>query len=198
MSNEPRSNKIFLYVGDRDRGKTSFIKNCIPSFPQPKGLIIDLFDSPVWHTMKTWDHPEWESKKIPLITPEQVKNHQYGLYRTYCADTDYMENIIASDISNCSVVLEDASRYFEPVLTKKQRIYLLNSKQKNVDFHLVFHYLSDIAPRLVKMADYITIFKTDELEFNAKRFHQKGFADAVEYVAKSKNPHECVSIKLKN
>ena len=193
---EQRTNKIFLYVGNRNTGKTDLIKNTIESMPQPKTLIVDIFDSPVWRNLKTWNHPERESSPIPIISPEQVKQHQYGLFRTFDSDTDYMQRIIANDVYDCSVILEDASRYFNMNLSREQKIYLLNSKQKNVDFHLVFHYLTDIAPRLVKMADYITLFKTGETKINTDKYSHPDFEKAFQIVANSKNRYENITLKL--
>lgn len=191
-----RTNKIFLYVGNRNTGKTDFIKNLIPSMPQPKKLIVDTFDSPVWRNLKTYNHPELEKTLVPAIDPEKVKNHQYGLFRTFSSDIDYLQTIISEDVSDCSVILEDASRYYSMNLTRDQRFYLLNSKQKNVDFHLVFHFLTDIPPKLVKMADYITIFKTGEATFNKDKYSHPDFEPAFRYVANSKNRYENVTLAL--
>lgn len=193
---EIRTNKIFLYVGNRNTGKTDFIKNLIPAMPQPKVLIVDTFDSPVWRNLKTWNHPENEAKTIPVITPEQVKKHQYGLFRTHSADIDYLQTIITEDVSDCSVILEDASRYYNQNLTREQRNYLLNSKQKNVDFHLVFHFLTDVPPKIIKLADYITIFKTGETVFNKDKFNHPDFSAAFDFVRKSKNRYQNITISL--
>lgn len=191
-----RANKIYLYVGNRNTGKTDFIKNLIPCMPQPKTLIVDTFDSPVWRNFKTWNHPEFESKIIPVITPEQVKNHKYGTFRTFDSDIDKLQAVISQDVSDCSVILEDASRYYSMNLTRDQRNYLLNSKQKNVDFHLVFHFLVDIPPKLVKLADFITIFKTGEVSINKDKYTHPDFETAFKYVAQSKNRFENVTLML--
>ena len=191
-----RANKLFIYVGNRNTGKTDFIKNLIPSFPQPKTLVVDTFDSPVWRNLKTWNHPERENQPIPVITPEQVKLHQHGVFRTFSSDIDYLQTIISSDVSDCAVILEDASRYYSMNLTRDQRNYLLNSKQKNVDFHLVFHFLTDIPPKLVKLADYITIFKTGEKAINTDKYTHPEFETAFNYVANSKNRYEHVTLQL--
>lgn len=193
---EIRTNKIFLYVGNRNTGKTDFIKNLIDSTPQPKKLIVDVFDSPVWRNMKTWNHPEWEERSIPIIDPEKIKHHKYGLYRAFSPDVDYMQSLLARDCENTAVFIEDASRYFNLNLTRDQRMYLLNSKQKNVDLHLVFHFFTDIAPRLVKMADYITIFKTGETKINKDKYTHPDFEKAVQLVAQSPDRYFNISLKL--
>lgn len=191
-----RTNNIFLYIGNRNTGKTDFMKNHIDPMPQPKTLIVDTFDNPVWRNMKTWNHPEWESRSIPVIQPGDVYRHQYGLARTFDGDTDKMQHIIANDISNCSVIVEDASRYFGSRLSKDQKMYLLNSKQKNVDFHLVFHFLTDVAPQLVKMADYITIFKTGEKRYDQDKYHHPDFETAFNWVANSPNRHANITLRV--
>lgn len=193
---EPRDNCIYLYVGNRKTGKTDLIKNIIDVMPQPKVLIVDTFDNPVWRTMKTWNHPEWDSRIIPTIQPEQVKLHQYGLCRVYSDDTDMMQGIIKRDCANSSTIIEDASRYFDPRLTKAQKAYLLNSKQKNVDLHLVFHFLSDIAPQLIKLANYITIKKTGEKTYDKDKYHHPDFAEAFKRVSESPNRFEAITLML--
>lgn len=192
-----RINTISLCVGNRGTGKTDFSKDLAANTALPKTLIVDTFDNSVWRNMKTWNHPEWVNREIPIISPDDVKRHQYGIGRTFDSDTDKMQRILAQDVSNTFVIVEDASRYFESKLTVAQRTYLLNSKQTNVDFHLVFHYLTDIAPRLVKMADYITIFKTDEFTFDEKKFHHPEFRKAFNMVKNSRDPHAKITLKLR-
>jgi hypothetical protein len=109
---DPRSNKIFLYVGDRGVGKTDLCKEVLAVSPQPK-------------------------------------------------------------------------------------TYLLNSKQMNLEVHLVFHYLKQIPPNLLLMANYLTIFKTGENSFDKHRFFYPNFQQIFEYVKNSSNPHVNVTIRLK-
>lgn len=194
---EPRSNKIFLYVGNRDVGKTSYVKESIRNSPQPKTLIVDTFDSPVWRNMKTHFHPEWESEVIPVISPDQVKKHLYGLYRTFTNDTDTMQKIIARDCMNTAVVIEDASRYFDSQLSKDQRHYLLDSKQRNVDYHLIFHLLSDIPPRLAKLANYLTLFKTGEITVDKSKFAHPDVKKALLILFDHPDEHINVTLKIR-
>lgn len=194
---EPRSNKIFLYVGNRDVGKTSFVKENIVRVPQPKTLIVDTFDSPVWRNMKTYLHPEWESDTIPVISPDKVKTHLYGRYRTFTNDTDMMQKIIATHCMNTAVVIEDASRYFDSQLSKDQRHYLLDSKQRNVDYHLIFHLLSDVPPRLAKLANYLTLFKTGEITVDKSKFAHPDVKKALGILFDYPDEHINVTLKLR-
>lgn len=191
-----RINSIFLVVGDRGAGKTDFLKDHLDNSPHIKKVILDTFDNPVWRTMKTWRNPEFINRPIPIMNVEDMQRHKNGLYRCFVTDDATLQKALEIYCMNSLVIIEDASRYFEPVLTKSQRSYLLNSKQKNVDLIIVFHFLTDIPPRLVKMANYITLFKTNEYFYDRKRFFYPGFADAFNYVSKSKDKHCNITLQL--
>lgn len=182
-----RTNKICIYVGKRGTGKTHFVKNLIPYFPQPKTLIVDVLDNPEWHTLETWDHPEWANKIIPVMPVEMIPRHLSGTYRTFSSDIEMLEEYIADYVRNTALIIEDCSRWFNSRLTRQQKNYLLNSKQTNCDVHLFFHTLSSIPPELVKYADYITLFKTGEAVFDKNKFHSPDFAKSFRIVNDSKD-----------
>jgi len=191
-----RTNKIILVVGNRGTGKTDFCKNILDTLPQPKKLILDTFDNPAWRNMKTWNHPEWESRVIPIMPIEDIERHRSGMYRIAESDTIHSQDMIDKHCMDTGLIMEDASRYFPLNLSRSQKNYLLNSKQKNTDIILVFHYLATVPPELVKMADYITLFKTGEGDFNDKKYFHTGFREAFEYLKKAKNRFENVTINL--
>ncbi len=191
-----RTNKIFIYVGKRGTGKTDFIKNLIDVFPQPKTLIVDVLDNPVWRNLKTWDHPEWESRKIPVISLDQIEHHQHGIYRAFSSDIDLLENCIDQYVRDTSLIIEDCSRWYNSTLTKTQKRYLLNSKQTNCDVHLFFHTLASIPRQLIAYADYLTIFKTGEYRYDRSKYEHPDFDTAFRKVLKSTNKHEVITIRL--
>ena len=180
-----RTNSICIYVGKRGSGKTHFVKNLIDSFPQPKTLIVDVLDNPEWHNLKTYNHPEWEGRIIPIMPIEKLPFHKSGLYRVFSSDIELLEHNIDQFVRNTSLIIEDCSRWFNSKLTKTQKRYLLNSKQTNCDIHLFFHTLSSVPPELVKYADYITIFKTGESAFDNKKYYLPDFAKQFNEVFKS-------------
>lgn len=193
----PRTNKIFLIVGDRGTGKTDFCKELLAVSPQPKKLIADIFDNPVWHTMKTHKHPEWSATEIKLMPFDMLPHHRNGMYRTYVEDEYLLQEAIEKYCVNTILIVEDASRYFGNVLTRNQKKYLLNSKQKNLEIHLVFHYLSDVPKQLLKIANYLTLFKTGEPYYDKKKYFYPNFDHVFKYVSESKNQFENVTIRLK-
>jgi hypothetical protein len=198
---ETRTNIIWLVVGDRGNGKTDFLKNLINLSAFDKKLVVDIMDSAVWRNMKSWNHPDLENQIIPICPPSMLDKHRKGLYRTFSEDVKEMERLIQKNVSNSLVVVEDASRYYQGLLSESQKNYLLNSKQKNIDLILVFHYLTDISPRLLKMANYITLFYTGEKTYKKDRFFYPGFDAAFEMINKNwdfvKNRYVNITLKLK-
>ncbi|MBI2258160.1 MAG: hypothetical protein HYU67_04585 [Flavobacteriia bacterium] len=193
---EIRTNKIFLLVGNRGTGKTDFCKKLINHSALPKKLVVDTFDSPVWQNMKTYDNLAGVNVPIPILSPEELPSHKQGLYRTFSPNTRLLEEKVAQYCTNSLVILEDSTRYYKPMLTENQRIYLLNSKQKNVDFVLVFHYLSAVPPEIVKLADYLTLFKTNEGFYDNKKWYQPEIKTIFDHIKKSKNRFENITIQL--
>jgi hypothetical protein len=191
-----RTNSICIYVGKRGTGKTDFVKNLIDLFPQPKTLVVDIFDNPVWHNMATHDHPEWINRLIPAIPLEMLPKHSTGLYRVFFHDIELLENAIDLYVRNTALIVEDCSRWFNARLTKTQKRYLLNCKQTNCDVHLFFHTLSAIPPELIKYADYLTIFKTGERFYDPKKYYLPEFDFAFNKVIASPDRFINQTIKL--
>jgi hypothetical protein len=180
-----RTNSICIYVGKRGSGKTDFVKNMIDFFPQPKTLIVDTFDNPVWRNMKTYSHPEWETRIVPVMPIEKLHLHKSGLYRVFHSDTDFLQFQIQQHCMNTAILFEDSTRYFPLNLSRTQKNYLLNSKQTNCDIHLVFHTLSQVPPELIKYADFLILFKTGEGSYNPKKYYHPNFDKVFQTVLKS-------------
>lgn len=194
---DTRSNQVILIAGTRDVGKTTLVKELIMASNLPKKLVVDEFDSRVWQNMKTFSHPEWESVTLPRIFPNQLPHWNSGTYRLFDPDIESMIQEVVLNVFDCFIVLEDATRYFDPVLTKDQKRLVLNTKQNNCDLVLVFHSLADIPPRLLRYSNFLVVMKTDEIAFDKKKFTHPQFASVFNRVLKSKNKHYHEVIKLK-
>lgn len=182
-----RTNKIIIIVGTRNTGKTDFAKNLLDDFPQPKSLIVDVLDNPVWHNLKTHNHPEWVERVVPIMPVEKLPYHKSGLYRVYSSDIRTLEAMIEEHVSNTVVVFEDATRWFKPNLTDAQLRYILNSKQVNCDLVLVFHNLRKVPRDVVSNADYLVLFKTGEAVYDKDKYYHAGFDQAFKEILKSDN-----------
>jgi hypothetical protein len=192
-----RVNKIFIYVGTRGTGKTDFVKNLIDHFPQPKTLIVDIAENPAWANMETHNHPEWASRKIPIMALDKLPYHKSGIYHIFDDDIDYLEQLIFEHVVNTALIIEDATQWYNSTLTKAQKRYLLRSKQLNCDYHIVFHTLSSVPPELIKYSDYLTIFKTGESNYNNKKFYHPSFDKIFHEVYNSQDPYINRTIRLK-
>lgn len=191
-----RTNNVLIVVGNRSTGKTDFIKSIVRSSSQEKTLIVDTFDNPVWRNMKTWDDPNGENTPIHSIAPEHLLSWKKGTYLMYDSDTDYLMDHVQRNLSNALMVLEDATKYVGSKLTKDQKKFVIDSKQKNLDLIFVFHSLTDVPRDLIRISDYVTLCKTGE-EWNAtlqNKFHK--VKAAFDHVAKSKNQYEKITVQI--
>lgn len=156
------TNKLFTLAGDRSTGKTTFIKECVRATVLPKTLIIDTFDNPVWHTMETFDYPEGINTPVESIAPEYLKFWRSGIYRLYGSNTAAIMKAIESDLRNCFLIFEDASKYFGKELTEDQKNFILDSKQKNLNILFAFHSLKDVPSDIARYTDYFTLKKVGD------------------------------------
>jgi ABC-type sugar transport system ATPase subunit len=152
-----------MIAGTRGTGKTDFMKNEIVAIsPIKRRLIVDTFDNPVWRTMKTHSHPEWADKVIDRIDKKQLKDTTPGTFRVYSSYTNEMFKWIQKEVTNTLVVFEDATRYIGDKLSDDVNNFCVDCKQKNVDLVFVFHSLAQVPKDLIRLADYQTIFKTND------------------------------------
>lgn len=191
-----RENNIYLVVGARNTGKTNYTKDLLANAAFPKKLILDTFDNPVWRSMQTVGNPAGAMDQIPIMPPDKLPLHKSGAYRIFDSDVTKLENLVALHVWNSFVVMEDATRYYEYRLTKKQRAYLYNTKQRNVDIVLIFHLLSSVPRDLVKIANYITLFKTHEEDFDEKKYLHPQFRQVFDAVKKSSSQYENITLRL--
>jgi hypothetical protein len=191
-------NKVILLAGARGTGKTTLIKNeiVLPS-PLPKKLIVDTFDNPVWKDMSTFDHPENEAIKVPVIPEESLEYWYKGLYRCYSSQPKELFKTLTNVLRNTLLVIEDATKAISnkeaPDSVMK---FVYDSKQKNLNIVLCFHSLTDIPANLVRGADYITLLKTGEPEVPGKFKGVPGITEAFDYVKQSENRYENVTLQI--
>lgn len=161
MPTEKRVNYITLIIGTRGTGKTTFVKGSeelkiegvidvyLDRDPKQKILIVDLFDNPVW-------------SDVPTITVEKLARWKSGVYRIYHHDASELMRIINRHCYNTVIFFEDATKYVQNTLDENLRRLLIDSKQKNLDVFFAFHYLNAVPPGLVRISDYMVLFKTNE------------------------------------
>lgn len=195
-----RTNVVTLIAGNRGTGKTDWLKNLAMVHPLPT-TVIDTFDNPAWRTMKTWNNPEADSVEVLNLTPDQIRTNQaHGKYRRYhSSDTPMTMRLVDRYIYNGLVIMEDATKYIGSRLTDQEKRFVLDSKQKNVDFVFCFHSLSSIPRDLVRWADHLVLFKTQEsLDSNLKNkfFGNEALIKAFDEVRASKNRYHNAEIQL--
>jgi hypothetical protein len=164
-----RTNKVSLVVGTRGTGKTDFVKNGLSNaIGLRKQLIVDTFDSPAWHNLKTFLNPHQENIKVSVMPLNHFAYWKSGRYRIFSADTALIMQLIQQHAYQCTIVFEDATKYIGSKLTRDMQYFVLDSKQKDLDLIFIFHSLGQIPPDLIRVADNITLFKTNDRKVPAK------------------------------
>lgn len=177
-----RNNLVILVVGARGVGKTGWVKkNIVNPSLQPKKMIVDTFDSTSWRTMETFDRPDWQHISIPVLPHAMISSWTNGLYRIFGNPND-MFNLIDRYLQNTLLVFEDATKYIGSRLTEETKRFIYDSKQKNLDITYVFHSLASIPPELVRAADILVLFKTNEGQPSKDKYPFPEITQAMEYL----------------
>jgi len=165
-----RMNKVIVMAGTRGTGKTDLAKETAFKMLSvfPKVIIIDTFDSPVWETLQTHQHPERINIQIPIIPIDQIKRLKKGIVRLVSADTKLLMQTVAKDLKNSFIIFEDARKYIGDRITDDTRHFILDSKQKNLDLLFIFHALRRIPVELLDVADILVLKKTNEADIPPK------------------------------
>lgn len=192
-----RTNKVFLQVGTRGTGKTDMIKNVAFTASKvfPKVLFVDTFDNPVWHNLSTWDHPD-RTDSIPVIPLSKFSRWKKGIGRVYSSNVKELMTTIQTNARNTFIVFEDATRYIGSKLTDDVNNFVLDSKQKNLDLVFVFHSLMSVPPDLVRVADILILFKTNEGKIPEYKYPWPEIPKAMKTLRQSSNRYEYKVIKL--
>lgn len=164
-----RTNKVILVAGKRGTGKTDFIKNLAfkMSVRFPKVLVVDTFDSDVWHNLNTWNAPT-RNINVPQIPVDMFKRWTKGVGRMFSGETELIMSTVQEHARNSFIIFEDATKYIGNKLTKDVKYFVLDSKQKNLDLVFIFHSLMAIPPDLIRVADALVLFKTNDNTLPAK------------------------------
>jgi hypothetical protein len=193
-----RNNIVSVIVGTRGTGKTDFVKNLLCSSLSgfKKKLVVDTFDSDVWKNLKTWNWSNQENILVPILPPENFSRWNSGIYRMFHSDTDYLMQLIQDHANNCQIVFEDATKYVGSKLSKDMKKFVLDSKQKNLDLIFIFHSLGSVPPDLIRVADTLTLFKTNEGEPSKDKYPFPEIPAMMKKVRESQDRFTNITIRL--
>lgn len=193
-----RTNKVILIAGTRGTGKTDFVKDLIFSQSKnfPKCLVVDTFDSSVWHNLATHKHPQHISNKVPELSIKNFPRWKSGTARMFSSDTKTIMSAIQKYARNSFIVFEDATKYIGSVLTDDMKMFVLDSKQKNLDLVFIFHSLASIPPALVRVSDILVLFKTNEGKVSETKYPWGEIPEMMEKLKNDPNRYARLSLQL--
>lgn len=198
-----RQNMTYIIAGRQGTGKSDSIKSIIQKILKnnesiTKLVVFDEFDSDIWNSMETWDHPEWQNDAVKVIPPEQLLKLKSGKVRI-CQQRDdikyYLD--IFKQLSNAIIVFEDATRYFpaESKPPSELMSILLNAKQRNTEVFLIFHSLMDVPKKLTRNIRIIILHHTDD-DSVPEKFGNKTVHDAFSRLKGTNDPFAKIVIPI--
>ncbi|HNA40008.1 MAG TPA: hypothetical protein PLR84_10905 [Chitinophagales bacterium] len=145
-----RINHVNITIGKRGCGKTTKTINLIEK-SNLKTLVVDTFD-----------HENY--RKFRAIQPVMINDKIWKAGNVRCYGHDFKDIFyqISNKISNAMIVLEDCTKYLKHPLNQDALRFIVDSKQKNIDLVFMFHGFGMVMPDLFRLADSLTIFKTNE------------------------------------
>lgn len=193
-----RTNKVILIAGARGTGKTDFVKKLYYKSRNnfPKALLVDVFDSDNWHNLEVHDHPEWKNQQVDTIPLRKFQYWKAGYGRMYSGDAKEMMNLIQKFARNSFIVFEDAIRYIKSKLSEDESRFLFESKQKNLDLVFIYHALGQIPPDLLRAADILVLFKTNEGAPCTKKYPWEEIPQMMKELKKEQNRYSYRVIQL--
>lgn len=181
-----RSNIITLVIGDRKAGKTTYlrgdkeigIKGILEDYLETgrRILIVDRLDNQDW-------------PNVPRIKPTDIRTFN-GIAFIYSSHIYKLIHYIMRELYNSILVFEDATKYIEKTLDSDFETFCVESRQRNIDIFFIFHHLMAPPKDLIRIIDYIELFKTFEDWNDLKsKYPNPRIKNAFHKVADAKDPH---------
>lgn len=174
-----RNNHVNITVGKRGSGKTFRTKQLINN-SQLKTIIIDTFDHESYRDYKN-------------VAPKMIDDRAWisGTIRCYGYNFEDVFYQLSNKISNTLIVFEDCTKYIRDRIVEDIIRLVTDTKQKNIDIIFMYHGFGMVRPDLYRLADSITIFKTNE-DVNRYRSKIPNFETVKkinDHIQQSKNPY---------
>jgi len=152
----------FLVIGMTGQGKSDFVKQMI------KGRNAHVFDINNEYYFPRINVDAQGNKARIQFSEEDCKK--------ISRDTSFDEDRFVSDCLNkkdCYLIFEDATGFFEGKIPKDLKRVIVAKRHKNIYPVFLFHSIQDVPPALVRLCNYVILFKTnDELETVEKKYQK--------------------------
>ncbi len=153
-----RKGKVFILAGARGSGKTTVMQDFLEKSKLPKKLVLDTYHHPMYK--------DWPAMKIDFF--ETHESWTSGKFHFHDIDTDKMLEIVSLKINNTVIVFEDAAKFINQSVQKSVKRISLDSKNIGNDVFFLYHTLAEVPQDLFRWADYLILFKTQEVITNQK------------------------------
>lgn len=179
-------NHVNITIGKRGTGKTTLQLKRIAKHPL-KTLIIDTIDH----------HAYRQYRAIPPIAIDD-KIWKKGTVRVFVSDFKEVFHQLTNNVSNAYIVFEDCTKYIRYNVNDDIRKFIVDSKQKNIDLCFIYHGFGMVQPDMFRLADSLTILKTNE-NINTYKSKVPNFETVKvvnELIQKSSNPYIYRTVRI--
>lgn len=179
---------MYIVIGAPGEGKTPFCKAMIGGAdtgrPERGCLIFDINNEYGTRTKYPGQVPFNLS-----INPRDVRSRYVG---------DDIDNFIRLALSkrNTVVVMEEATAFFEGKTGKATRRLIINRAHTGNVYMFLFHSINAVPPRLMEIANYVALFKTNDERDNVYRKYRRLGPYYNELVDQSHGSGACKIIKM--
>lgn len=150
-----RLNMVCIVAARKGAGKTTFTMRTVQEAGYERVLYMMIDDHPAYRHLRTFYDHQLDALKV--LTPD--KKYCVRVLTTKPLEAFFKINTL---VSNCCVVSEDTANWMDYNLPEAVKQSIISSKQKNNDIIFQFHNLQDIPPRLLKLADVMSLFRVND------------------------------------
>ena len=151
---------IYIIIGAAGMGKTPFVRSLI------EGRRCYIFDVQNEYGMRT---------KYPGQKPVGLSDNKndYRARYTGVSPENFIEDCFMKRNTLC--VFEEATAFFEGRTSPAMRKLLINRYHTGNNYALIFHSINSVPPRIMEMANYVVLFRTNDEPDNVKRKYSRLF-----------------------
>lgn len=148
--------KIFLHIGAKDTGKSTFTLEFIKTLYATQGvpcLVLDIAGQEIYA-----DFVPVALEDIERLRPRSSR----PFYRCQTTDVEGFLYLVNQYVRNCLIVLEDATPHFTGTISRNKQNFILGSRNHGLDVLINAHSINDTSRVLWLHSDILILRRTPE------------------------------------